>query len=84
MHVAVDDPTEERRKAKAAGKEKSLAELADAILGKADPAAAYSELVFRIMEHLHVKDRTAKERVKEMEVAGVLKKNAGGKYERCK
>jgi hypothetical protein len=83
MHVAVDDPTEERRKAKAAGREKSLTELADAILGKADPAVGYGELLQRI-EATGVSTSTAKNRIREMKSVGILKQNAGGNYERAR
>jgi hypothetical protein len=83
MHVAVDDPTEERRKAKAAGKEKSLVELADAILGKAETAVGYGELLQRI-EATGVSNTTAKNRIREMKSIGLLKQNTAGDYERAR
>jgi len=83
MHITADDPTEDRRASQKAARENTKREKQDALAKKIMTAKVmtHSALESAVMKFEHIRDRAARERIKNMVKDGNIIKREDGHYE---
>jgi hypothetical protein len=83
MHVSTEDPTANRKAAKAAEKTASKLRAQEELAIKimTNPVMTHTALEAAVMRHERIKDRAARERIKGLCDSGILRKRGDGHYE---